>query len=384
VFRRDHPSADRLFNAFDYGHAILYETLWARPDAPVARLEEREFDYLTRRLLPNPPRVPLAEEAIEPLYARLAPEAKAMFEWAHLLHRQLYDVLADERLAQADKDAEVARLLRYYRSRPDLAFSARPKSMALMQEQPYSLAFRERFPKFNGLIWAYHWLQVGLYEPLVVGRTAAERRAGVQAAVARFHQMLADAPRTTPYQMPMTSTVAPRFAERYPEAAIVFDNLHSMHDVISDVLANPAVPRGRKRAEILLAARRYRDDTTEVMSVAGWRQMSAHMGLENMGGPSMGFMPGLPTPTVARGAVMRHDAEGRMLHDAPASAGAAPAEAHGGHAEPAASVVPAPPTARPAAPPPAARKKASAPRARGGSAPVRSATPRKPAPHHEH
>jgi len=211
VFRRDYPGADRLFNAFDYGHAILYETLWTRPNAPASRLEEREFDYLTRRLLPNPPKVPLVEEAIEPLYARLAPEAKAMFEWAHLLHRQLYDVLADERLGEAEQDAEVARLLRYYRSRPDLAFSARPKSMALMQEQPYSLAFRQRYPKFNGLIWAYHWLQVGLYEPLVAGRTAAERRAGVAAAVARFNQMLADAPRTTPYQMPMTPAVAPRF-----------------------------------------------------------------------------------------------------------------------------------------------------------------------------
>jgi hypothetical protein len=183
--------------------------------------------------------VPLVEEAIEPLYARMAPEAKAMFEWAHLLHRQTYDVLADTRLTEAARDAEVARLLRYYRSRPDLAFSARPKTMRLMQEQPYSLAFRRRYPKFNGLIWAYHWLQVGLYEPLVVARSAEERQAGVTAAVARFQQMLADAPRTTPYQMPMTPAVAPRFAARYPEAAIVFDNLHSMHDVISDILANP-------------------------------------------------------------------------------------------------------------------------------------------------
>ena len=142
VFRRDYMAADRLFNAFDYGHAILYETLWARPNAPASRLERGEYDKLTTRVLVRPPRVPLAEEAIEPMYARLAPEAKAMFEWAHILHRQLYDVLADERLDQAGKDREVARLLAYYRTRPDLAFSRRPKSMKLMQEQPYSLAFR--------------------------------------------------------------------------------------------------------------------------------------------------------------------------------------------------------------------------------------------------
>ena len=35
VFRNNYQAADRLFNAFDYGHAILYERLWTRPGAPV-------------------------------------------------------------------------------------------------------------------------------------------------------------------------------------------------------------------------------------------------------------------------------------------------------------------------------------------------------------
>src|SRR3712207_952552 len=150
-------------------------------------------------------------------------------------------------------------------------------------------------------------MQVGLYEPLLVGRSSDERQAGVRATVARFWQMLGDAPRTLPYQMPMTAAVAPRFAARYPEAAIIFDNLHSMHDVISDILANDGVPRDRKRAEILRAARLFRDDTSYVMPVAAWRTMSAHMGVENMGGPSVGFLPTPPTPTVTYGAVMAHD-----------------------------------------------------------------------------
>jgi hypothetical protein len=307
-FRTHYASADRLFNAFDFGHAVLYETLWGKPNAPVTELEQRRYDQLTRRILLNPPRLPLEEAAIEPRYARLAPEVKVMFDWAHLLHRQLYDVLADERLTWEARDAEVARLVRYYRSRPDLAFSSHPKSMRLMQEQSYSLAFRRTYPKFNGLIWAYHWLQMGLYEPLMTGRSVAEKQSLVRATVARFFQMLTDAPATLPHQMPMTVAVAPRFAERYPEASIIFDNLHSMHDVVSDILANPAVPRNRKRAEILKAARAYRDDTTEVMSVAAWRTMSVQMGAENMGGPAVGFLAALPQPTVTAGAVMQHDA----------------------------------------------------------------------------
>ena len=316
AFRTNYPSADRLFNAFDYGHAILYELLYTRPGAAPGLLEEEQYNFLTRRLLVSPPRLPLREMAIMPHYMRLAPEAKQMFEWAHILHRQVYDVLADERLSAAQREARIEELTRYYLSRRDLAFSTRPKTMALMQEQYYSLAFRERYPMFNGLIWGYHWLQVGLYEPLVASQTREGRQAGVSAAVTRFRQMLLDPPRTLPYQMPMTAAIAPVFAERYPQLAIIFDNLHSMHDVISDILASERVPADRKRAEILLAARRYRDDTTEVMSVDGWRRMALMIGVNNMGGASVGFLAALPTPSVARGYVMRHDREGRMLGDA--------------------------------------------------------------------
>ncbi|MEO7521534.1 MAG: hypothetical protein ABIW79_06930, partial [Gemmatimonas sp.] len=101
VFRSNYQSADRLFNAFDYGHAILYETLWTKPSAPASELEDRIYNKLTREVLVRPPRVPLEEAAIEIQYAQLAPEAKVMFDWSHILHRQIYDVLADERLNQA-------------------------------------------------------------------------------------------------------------------------------------------------------------------------------------------------------------------------------------------------------------------------------------------
>jgi hypothetical protein len=304
TFRRTYPGADRLFNAFDYGHAILYERLYSEPGADPALLEQREYDFITKTLLVSPPRLPLEERAIEVEYAKIAPEAKAMFDWAHLLHRQIYDVLASESMSQAQKDAMIARLLAYYRSRPDLAFSSRPKNMELMEGQPYSLAFRRRYPKFNGLIWGYHWLQVGLYEPLMIGRTQAERQAGVAAAVTRFRQMLENAPEHMPRLMPMTAAIAPTFATRYQEAAIIFDNLHAMHDVISDILTSERVSRGDKRNAILEAARRYRDSSSFLMPVAEWSTMGQMMGVANMGGPAVGLLAGWPTPTVERGASM--------------------------------------------------------------------------------
>jgi hypothetical protein len=331
-FRRNYGFADRLFNAFDYGHAILYETLYTRPGSDPALLEGRIYDRLTRGVLIRPPHVPLAEAAVMIEYGKLVPEAKMMFDWAHVLHRQAYDIWADERIPVEEKDARMAELLDYYLSRQDIAFSTRPKSMDLMDGQYYSLAFREAYPKFNGLIWAYHWLQVGLYEPLLVGTHDDERQSLAQATVARFWQMLEDPPETMPYLMPMTAAVAPRFAARYPEIAIIFDNLHMMHDIVSDILASPEVPRNRKRAEIVVALEIFRDDTSYVTSDEEWLAMALGMGIHNQGGPAVGILPEHPVPTVPRGmsmAGMDHGAMDHADHDAQD-----PAD-HADHAEPA-------------------------------------------------
>jgi hypothetical protein len=286
AFRNRFPRVDALFNAFDYGHAKLYETLWRNPSAPQAVLDQREFQFITRDLLRHPPGVALDEGAIAPEWEKLAPEVAAMFDWAHMLHRQIYDVWADERIPDAAKDARVAELVRYYRSRRSLAFSTKPKNMNLMEGQSYSLAFRKRFPTYNGLIWSYHWLQMTLYEALLGSHTATEREQNVNAVVARFWSLIDSAPKALPTVMPQSPAIAPRFSERYPDEAIIFDNLHSLHDVVSDILADPSVPRREKRRLILDAAARYRDDVSSVVSIADWKAMADAMGLANMGGPA--------------------------------------------------------------------------------------------------
>lgn len=284
-FLRHFPEAARLFNAFDYGHAILYEHLWTRPEAAVQLLEEQEFTFLTRDLLVRPPRFAVAEDVVEPRYAAVALEAKRMFEWAHLLHRQIYDVYADARLSRAEQHALVERLTDDYLSRDRLAFTDQPKQMTLMDDQPFSQYFRREFPKMNGLIWAYHWLQVGLYEPLLAESTVHGRKAGVADALARFWAMADEAPTRFPAVMPMSSAVAPVFSRAHPRAAIIFDNLHMMHDIISDILANPAVPRERKAAEIASQLEEFRDGTVNVMSMEEWWSMAEMMGgVEKMGG----------------------------------------------------------------------------------------------------
>ena len=286
AFRNEFPKVDALFNAFDYGHAKLYETLWRDPSAPQPVLDQRQFQFITRDLLRNPPTVPLDGGAIAPEWEKLAPEVEAMFEWAHMLHRQIYDVWADDRIRPADKDARVATLIAYYKSRRNLAFSVMPKNMNLMEGQSYSLSFRKRFPAYNGLIWSYHWLQMTLYEALLDAQTPAQRKDNVDAVVARFWALLDSAPATLPSAMPQSPAIAPAFSSRYPEAAIIFDNLHSLHDVVSDILADERVPRGEKRRLILEAANRYRDDTSSIVSIDDWKEMARAMGLAKMGGPA--------------------------------------------------------------------------------------------------
>jgi len=291
-FLSDYPEAARLFNAFDYGHAVLYQRLYTLPDsARAAAALDKEYHYLTTDLLVRPPRFAVAEEVIEPTYAKLAWRAKLMFDWAHVLHRQIYDVYADELIHEAEKDSLIERLTDYYLSRGAVAFAPVPKSMALMDEQYYSQVFRTRFPKFNGLIWAYHWLQVGLYEPFIAGRTQDQRKAGLQAAVARFWTMLHDPPATMPRVMPMAATVAPLFTERHPRAAAIFDNLHMMHDIISDILAADTVPREKKREVIYAVLAEFRDTTRNVMTREDWLMMGHHMGgIDAMGGPAVGLL----------------------------------------------------------------------------------------------
>lgn len=288
-FLNRYPEAARLFNAFDYGHAVLYEVLYTRSGADARAELARQFRYLTTDLLVRPPRFAIPEEAVMPSYAKIAWRGKEMFDWAHVLHRQIYDAYADPRLTAAGKDSLIERLTDYYLSRSGYSFAAVPKSMALMDEQYFSQTFRRLDPRFNGLIWAYHWLQVGLYEPFLVYHTPAEQKAAVQATVARFWSMLDDPPSHMPTVMPMTATVAPEFSKRHPRAAAIFDNLHMMHDIISDILASDSVPHDRKRDVIYAQLRELADSSRNVISWEDWRGMGDMMGgIDAMGGPPAG------------------------------------------------------------------------------------------------
>jgi uncharacterized membrane protein len=329
TFLKLYPEAARLFNAFDYGHAVLYERLLLLPAGERESALEKEYQFLTTDLLVRPPRFAIAEEVIEPVYAKLAWQAKQMFDWAHLLHRQIYDIYSDERLDDRSKNALIEKVTDYYLSRKDIAFTDVPKSMALMDDQYFSQVFRKRHVKFNGLIWSYHWLQVGLYEPLILGKTVTERKAGLKATLARFWSMLQDPPSRFPTVMPMTATVAPTFTAQHPRAAVIFDNLHMMHDIISDVLAADTIPRSRKREVIYQQLAEFRDRTHNVMSMDEWRGMGEMMGgIGAMGGPATGLLPPASPGGGMKGMDHAAPGPGKPAHDSMAPTPMAPGITH--------------------------------------------------------
>jgi hypothetical protein len=89
-----------------------------------------------------------------------------------------------------------------------------------------------------------------------------------------------------PRVMPMTAVVAPEFSRRHPRAAAIFDNLHMMHDIISDVLASDSIPRERKRQVIAAQLAEFRSAGHNVLTPEQWRAMSEQMGgVGAMGGP---------------------------------------------------------------------------------------------------
>ncbi|HZR45122.1 MAG TPA: hypothetical protein VFA47_00350, partial [Candidatus Manganitrophaceae bacterium] len=238
---RVYPEFNTLLNVIDIGHGQLAEILVTERDEAksVLRIEKELFNEVARLFLGKepPPRFSPSEETVAPESVKLAWRVNKAFDWTHQLHRQVYDILSDDRVR--DKDRAVLQALAYYRTEPQRAFPLDLKSMSLMEKQPSSGAWRKKYPKFNGAIWAYHWLQLVANEALVEPDPAV-RREKIDLAVAEFRKMFAD-PSRLPKHMPMAHEVSPTFAERFPEVAATFDNLHTFHDIYMDLLTDRSV-----------------------------------------------------------------------------------------------------------------------------------------------
>lgn len=288
--------AYRTLNAIDLARLEMLDAL-RNADLSAPARDARVSAFHEGDLFARPPRLPVTVTAGGQPFAQLVPEAAAMLNWAHAFRRQVYDVLAAPG-REAERQARITEMLGYYRSRPALAISARPKDVGLLNAQFGATAFRSSHPRVNGQLWAMHWMELALGEALLAPEASGEALAK---ATARFRQMLNESPAGAPFLMPVSTAVAPTLASGHPDVAAILDNLHLLQDYMADIMVAPDIPRSAHRRELMRALQFFRDDTTAAASYASWAAAPATMGARNMGGVAVGF-PQIPdTPTVARG-----------------------------------------------------------------------------------
>jgi hypothetical protein len=253
ALRKHYNTVYRYLNVVDIGHGELAEVLIThrgREGRAVELLEERAFARVSAMFLDprKAPNLAVHEETVAPESVKVAPRLNKAFDWTHILHRQIYDICATE-LPPAEKTRCIREAYAWYLSEPALAFPGRLKTHDLMEHQWFSQYWRQKYPRFNAAIWAYHWLQLRLNEVMLESERA-RRDAAVADTAAEFRAMF-EQPALLPRHMPMAHTIAPRFLAEFPEIANCFDNLHSFHDIYNDILAHPKIATAsEKRTEV--------------------------------------------------------------------------------------------------------------------------------------
>ena len=252
ALREDLAELDSEFNGVDFGHSNLYENLLLTGGKDVAAIEERARKE-TLAFIATKPRLNPNEEAIAPTYMKLAWRAQNTFDEAHALHRATYDIVVSD---EPDKERALRNVLAYYQQ-SEYAITAQRLDHHRLDQFPYSKAFRTRFPLFNATIWSYHYLQVAVYDPLQAATNLAAKTKAVRPILTTYRGYL-DQPPVQWTFMPLTAEYSPAFAAQYPEVANIFDNLHMLHDNISDILTSERLPTWEaKREEIYRVVDHY-------------------------------------------------------------------------------------------------------------------------------
>jgi hypothetical protein len=272
-------------NAVAVGHAFAYEDLVTGKEKG---LEIDTFQKI-QWVLKNPPHFMPDEGNISPTFGRKYGVLEQVFDWAHIFHAQTVDVLASTHLTDAEKEKEIDKLYQFYLTKVPYAITGLPMNMGYLDGQSYSKAFRQKYPKINGLFWGYHWLQGSMYD-LLYGKTLEEQRKAYEKVGQQYREK--ELYRLDRSFMPMFAELSPRFAKRFPYISNTFDNLHMLHDMVNDILASDWLTEKQKEEQITRAI---------------WLVMAAnHEGMEpgkNYGGnglhdhrftegiPGMGLMP---------------------------------------------------------------------------------------------
>lgn len=289
VFEREHPELNALLIGIERAHAVRYGVL-ARERGRVR--EPEAFAKMKRHIDARLPDAsdPLADAG----YAAIGARGAGVIRRAHAFHREALAILAtvDKSEWAAALDQAVDRYLADPAALPDV-----PKDMTILYDHPYTSiviglpgAPKKPTSKLTGFIWASHWLQLAVAEPLVLADGDDARRRDLKVVADRFYRKLSSGkpPHAFPTELPLAPAIAPELVTVHVRTAAILDNLNMMQAVLSDVLAHPKVINLRAALDEVIA--QFTDRTQRIVDVDDWIRMALRHSIFEQGGPAIGVM----------------------------------------------------------------------------------------------
>lgn len=114
LYRNYYPKSNNFAYVAHWWHPVAYEAMMIAGPDPAA--QERALTEMNRtmfdRVFPDRPQRMLLSREDMPRYARMAPEAANAFDNLHMLHGIVYDILAYKGWTEAQKRAELDRVVK--------------------------------------------------------------------------------------------------------------------------------------------------------------------------------------------------------------------------------------------------------------------------------
>ncbi|MEQ1856256.1 MAG: hypothetical protein ABL963_07295 [Longimicrobiales bacterium] len=297
ILEREHPALYDLLIRVERAHGIMFGGLALEGEAVRASADTLptfgfELDMVERltALVSEEGRADHAAAEAVAGFGVLGERGAAVIARANAFHREVLGILSDASVSTFNErrlavDAAVQR----YRTEPEIAVPSAPKDMDILYDHSQALAFRTGYADLDGLIWAGHWLKLAATEPLTDIADPDRRALGIDTVTTRYHLKLSygDPPQFFPSELPMAPAISPGMIFMSAEAAMIWDNVSMMQEVLADILASPRVTD--LKGAIDLTIEHFTDPNFRMQDQGYWEIMALRHGIFFQGGYPLAY-----------------------------------------------------------------------------------------------
>jgi len=229
-------------------------------------------------------------------YASLGARGAEIIRRTQAFHREVLAIFAGVNAPEREQALQAA--VDRYLSKPNVSLPDTPKDMGILYDHPYTSFVLDdfnprrelKYPTLNGFVWASHWFQLAVQEPLDVSADKSERVSGLKVVSERFDRKLSNGtpPDAYPTELPLAPSIAPLLVSASERAAAIIDNLNMMHDVLTDVAVHPKVTNLRAAMDEVIT--QFTDRNYRIVDVDDWITMALRHSIFEQGGPALGTM----------------------------------------------------------------------------------------------